>query len=305
MFDTVPVVRCGAKSLRLERPQLMGIVNVTPDSFSDGGDFVQTDVAVAHALQLIEDGADILDIGGESTRPGAATVSAEQELARVVPVIRQVAAYIAERQLPTLISVDTYKPAVMQAAVEAGADLINDVRALTEPGALDVVAKLDCGVVLMHFVGTPADMQTDPHYDDVTAEVHRFLTERIFACELAGIRKDRLIADPGFGFGKTTAHNMELLARLDWLRDLGVPVLAGLSRKRSLGELTGRSEPKQRVAASVAAHLIAVQHGAMIVRVHDVAATRDALIIRQATEPFKRPRTVAPKSPAAALWPED
>ncbi len=305
MFDTVPVVRCGAKSLRLDRPQLMGIVNVTPDSFSDGGDFVQTDAAVAHALQLIEEGADILDIGGESTRPGAETVSAEQELARVIPVIRQVATHIQERQLPTLISVDTYKPEVMQAAVEAGADLINDVRALTEPGALDTVAGLDCGVVLMHFVGTSADMQTDPLYDDVTADVHRFLTERIFACELAGIRKDRLIVDPGFGFGKTTAHNMELLARLDWLQDLGVPVLAGLSRKRSLGELTGRSEPKERVAASVAAHLIAVQHGAMIVRVHDVAATRDALLIQQAVAPLQRPRTVAPKSSAAALWPED
>ena len=252
MFDIVPTLDCAGRVLKLDRTRVMGIVNVTPDSFSDGGDHASTDAAVAHALKLAEAGADLLDIGGESTRPGAQEVSLEEELRRVVPVIERLA-----RQTGLPISVDTCKPEVMRAAVQAGAGMINDVCALRREGALDTAAALGVPVVLMHMLGEPRSMQEDPRYDDVVAQVHRFLAERIFAAELAGIPKKHLVADPGFGFGKTTAHNLELLAGLERLAELGVPVLAGLSRKRTVGELTGRTEPRTRMAGSIAPSLTA------------------------------------------------
>ena len=297
MFDIVPTLDCAGRVLKLDRTRVMGIVNVTPDSFSDGGDHASTDAAVAHALKLAEAGADLLDIGGESTRPGAQEVSLEEELRRVVPVIERLA-----RQTGLPISVDTCKPEVMRAAVQAGAGMINDVCALRREGALDAAAALGVPVVLMHMLGEPRSMQDDPRYDDVVAQVHRFLAERIFAAELAGIPKKHLVADPGFGFGKTTAHNLELLAGLERLAELGVPVLAGLSRKRSIGELTGRQVPAERVAGSVAAHLLAAQRGARIVRVHDVAATVDALKVWEAVAAVPAPRRDAAP---AIRWPDD
>ena len=297
MFDIVPTLDCAGRALKLDRTRVMGIVNVTPDSFSDGGDHASTDAAVAHALKLAEAGADLLDIGGESTRPGAQEVSLEEELRRVVPVIERLA-----RQTGLPISVDTCKPEVMRAAVQAGAGMINDVCALRREGALDTAAALGVPVVLMHMLGEPRSMQEDPRYDDVVAQVHRFLAERIFAAELAGIPKKHLVADPGFGFGKTTAHNLELLAGLERLAELGVPVLAGLSRKRSIGELTGRQVPAERVAGSVAAHLLAAQRGARIVRVHDVAATVDALKVWEAVAAVPAPRRDAAP---AIRWPDD
>ena len=298
MFDTVPQLDCAGRILKLDRPQVMGIVNVTPDSFSDGGAHDTTDAAVAHALSLVEQGADLLDIGGESTRPGAGEVPLEEELRRVVPVIEQLAARV---EVP--ISVDTSKPEVMRAAVQAGAGMINDVHALRRDGALDVAAALGVPVVLMHMQGEPRSMQAAPGYDDVVGEVHRFLAERIFAAEMSGIAKQRIVVDPGFGFGKDTAHNLQLLAQLQRFVELGVPVLAGLSRKRSIGQLTGRDVPAERVAGSVAAHLIAAQRGAAIVRVHDVAATVDALKVWNAVAavPLPRQAAVAP----SIRWPDD
>ena len=298
MFDTVPQLDCAGRILRLDRPQVMGIVNVTPDSFSDGGAHDTTDAAVAHALRLVEEGADVLDIGGESTRPGAAEVEVEEELRRVVPVIERLAAQVA---VP--ISIDTSKPEVMRAAVEAGAGMINDVYGLRREGALDAAAALGVPVVLMHMQGEPRSMQAAPQYDDVVGEVHRFLAERIFAAEMAGIPKQRIVVDPGFGFGKDTAHNLQLLAQFERFAELGVPVLAGLSRKRSIGELTGRDVPADRVAGSVAAHLIAAQRGAAIVRVHDVAATVDALKVWNAVAAVPTPRKTA--ATPAIRWPDD
>jgi len=298
MFDTTPQLDCGGRILKLDRPQVMGIVNVTPDSFSDGGAHASTEAAVAHALLLVEQGADLLDIGGESTRPGAAEVSAEEEIARVAPVIEQLAARTA---VP--ISVDTSKPEVMRAAVAAGAGLINDVYALRREGALDAAAELGVPVVLMHMQGEPRSMQDAPHYDDVVGEVHRFLTERIFAAEMAGIAKKNIVIDPGFGFGKDTAHNLTLLAQFERFVELGVPVLAGLSRKRSLGELIGRDKAADRVAASVAAHLIAAQRGAKLLRVHDVAQTVDALKIWNAVAAVPMPRG-KPAAPTIR-WPDE
>ena len=298
MFDTVPQLDCAGRILRLDRPQVMGIVNVTPDSFSDGGAHDTTDTAVAHALRLVEEGADALDIGGESTRPGAAEVEVEEELRRVVPVIERLAAQVA---VP--ISIDTSKPEVMRAAVEAGAGMINDVYGLRREGALDAAAALGVPVVLMHMQGEPRSMQAAPQYDDVVGEVHRFLAERIFAAEMAGIPKQRIVVDPGFGFGKDTAHNLQLLAQFERFAELGVPVLAGLSRKRSIGELTGRDVPADRVAGSVAAHLIAAQRGAAIVRVHDVAATVDALKVWNAVAAVPTPRKTA--ATPAIRWPDD
>ena len=298
MFDTVPQLDCAGRILRLDRPQVMGIVNVTPDSFSDGGAHDTTDAAVAHALRLVEEGADVLDIGGESTRPGAAEVEVEEELRRVVPVIERLAAQVA---VP--ISIDTSKPEVMRAAVEAGAGMINDVYGLRREGALDAAAALGVPVVLMHMQGEPRSMQAAPQYDDVVGEVHRFLAERIFAAEMAGIPKQRIVVDPGFGFGKDTAHNLQLLAQFERFVELGVPVLAGLSRKRSIGELTGRDVPADRVAGSVAAHLIAAQRGAAIVRVHDVAATVDALKVWNAVAAVPTPRKTA--ATPAIRWPDD
>ncbi|MBD9478133.1 dihydropteroate synthase [Pseudoxanthomonas sp. PXM02] len=298
MFDTTPLLDCGGRVLKLDRPQVMGIVNVTPDSFSDGGDHDTVDAAVAHALKLVEEGADLLDIGGESTRPGADEVSLEEELRRVIPVIERLAARVA---VP--ISIDTYKPKVMRAAVQAGAGMVNDVYGLRRDGALETVAALGVPVVIMHMQGEPRSMQAAPDYDDVVGDVHRFLTERIFAAEMAGIAKKHIVIDPGFGFGKDTGHNLHLLAQFERFTQLGVPVLAGLSRKRSLGDITGRSVAAERVAASVAAHLIAVQRGAAIVRVHDVAATVDALKIWNAVAAVPQPRQAA--ATPTIRWPDD
>jgi len=288
MFDTVPTLDCAGRALRLDRPRVMGIVNVTPDSFSDGGDHFDAEAAVAHGLRLAEEGADILDVGGESTRPGSDGVGAEEEIRRVVPVIERLV-----RETPLPVSIDTWRPEVMRVAVAAGAGMINDIRALRAEGALDAAAELGVPVVLMHMLGEPRSMQEAPEYDDVVAEVHRFLAERIFAAEMAGIPRKRLVADPGFGFGKTTQHNVTLLARLDRFVELGVPVLAGLSRKRSIGELTGHAEAKARVHGSVAAHLVAAQRGATILRVHDVAATVDALKVLAAVDAVPVPRATA------------
>lgn len=297
MFDISPQLDCAGRVLRLDRARVMGIVNVTPDSFSDGGQHDSAEAAVAHGLKLVEEGADLLDIGGESTRPGSAPVPLDEELRRVLPVIEQLA---ARTTVP--ISIDTFKPEVMRAAVAAGAGMINDIHALRQPGALDAAADAGVPVVLMHMQGEPGSMQADPQYDDVVAEVHRFLVQRLFAAEMAGIAKKNLVVDLGFGFGKRVDHNMTLLARSERFLELGVPMLAGLSRKRTLGELTGRQLPAERVAASVAAHLVAVQRGALIVRVHDVAATVDALKVWAAVEAVPSPR----KDAAPAIrWPDE
>lgn len=298
MFDLSPTLDCNGRALKLDRPRVMGIVNVTPDSFSDGGAHDTLEAAVAHGLRLAAEGADLLDIGGESTRPGAAEVSVEEELRRTVPVIERLA---RETALP--ISIDTSKPEVMRAAVAAGAGLINDVYGLRREGALDAAAALGVPVVLMHMQGEPRSMQHEPRYDDVVAEVHRFLAERLFAAEMAGIDKKRIVVDPGFGFGKTLQHNLTLLAQLERFGELGVPVLAGLSRKRSIGELTGREAPEQRVHGSVAAHLIAAQRGARLLRVHDVAATVDALKVWEAVAAQAQPRRAA--APAMPKWPDE
>lgn len=297
MFDTSPQLDCNGRILRLDRPRVMGIVNVTPDSFSDGGAHFDAEAAVAHGLRLVEEGADILDIGGESTRPGAQEIPVEEELRRVVPVIERLA---KETALP--LSIDTSKPEVMRAAIAAGAGLVNDVYGLRRDGALDAAAALGVPVVLMHMLGEPRSMQDAPEYDDVVGEVHRFLAERIFSAEMAGIAKKNIVVDPGFGFGKTTAHNLQLLAQLRRFTGLGVPVLAGLSRKRSIGELTGRTEPDARAAGSVAAHLIAAQNGAMLLRVHDVTATVDALKVWNAVAAVPAPRQDAGKP--TIDWPE-
>lgn len=297
MFDTTPQLDCAGRPLLLDRCRVMGIVNVTPDSFSDGGRHASTEAAIAHGLRLVEEGADCLDIGGESTRPGAEPVSVDDELRRVVPVIEALA-----RQTTVPISIDTSKPQVMRAAVQAGAGLINDVLALRGDGAMDAAAELGVPVVLMHMQGEPRSMQAAPQYGDVVGEVHRFLAERLFACELAGIPKKKVIVDPGFGFGKTRDHNLQLLAQLQRFTELGVPVLAGLSRKATIGELTGRSTPAERVHGSVAAHLIAAQRGALLVRVHDVAATVDALAVWRALAAVAQPRS---SNKPAVVWPDD
>ena len=274
----MPRLRCGARTLDLERPVVMGILNVTPDSFSDGGRYSDLHDAVARGLELAEEGAAIIDIGGESTRPGARSVPPEEELRRVIPVV--------ERLRPltrAFISVDTSKPEVMRAASAAGADLINDVRALREPGALEAAVASGCAVCLMHMQGEPRTMQQSPHYADVVGEVRRFLTERVGACLAAGMRADRIVLDAGFGFGKTLQHNLKLLRRLREVGVEGLPLLAGLSRKSTIGTLTGRP-PENLLAGSVAAALIAAMNGACILRVHDVAATADALKVLEAVE---------------------
>ena len=298
MFDLSPQLDCAGRILVLDRPRVMGIVNVTPDSFSDGGEHATVDAAVAHALRLAEEGADLLDIGGESTRPGAADVPLEEELRRVIPVIERLS---KATSLP--ISIDTSKPEVMRAAVAAGAGMINDVYALRREGALDAAAELGVPVVLMHMLGEPRSMQDAPDYDDVVADVHRFLAERIFAAEMSAIPKKKIVVDPGFGFGKTTAHNLTLLALLERFTDLGVPVLAGLSRKRTIGELTGRDDPHDRVHGSVAAHVIAAQRGAKLLRVHDVAATVDALKVWNAIAEMPKPKKSS--SASGIRWPDE
>lgn len=270
-------LHCGNFRLELSRPLVMGIVNVTPDSFSDGGQHFQRDAALAHAQQLIAEGADIIDIGGESTRPGAQPVGVQEELDRVLPIIEGL------RGAPVPISIDTCKPQVMHTAIAAGVQMVNDINALQDAAAMNAVTTGNVAICLMHKQGNPQTMQTQPQYQNVVAEVGEFLRERIAAAEAAGIRREHIVIDPGFGFGKTLAHNLDLLRRLDKLRELGVPVLAGLSRKSMLGALTGR-EAGDRVAASVAAALIAVQNGASIVRVHDVRETVDALKIWNAVK---------------------
>jgi dihydropteroate synthase len=297
MFDLSPRLDCAGRVLVLDRPRVMGIVNVTPDSFADGGEHATTQTAIAHGLKLAEEGADVLDIGGESTRPGAQDVSIEDELRRVIPVIEALA---QRTSLP--ISVDTSKPEVMRAAIAAGAGMINDVYALRRDGALAAAAALGVPVVLMHMLGEPRSMQDAPQYDDVVADVHRFLAERIFSAEMAGISKKNIVVDPGFGFGKTSAHNLLLLAQLERFTELGVPLLAGLSRKRTIGELTGHDDPHERVHGSVAAALIAAQRGAIVLRVHDVAATVDALKVWNAVAAVPMPRTDAKP---AIRWPDD
>ncbi len=257
------------------RPQVMGIVNVTPDSFSDGGLADSPDEAFRLAQVMVADGVDILDVGGESTRPGAAEVTAQAEIERVVPVIRRLG------ELGRPISVDTSKPEVMTAAVNAGATMINDVRALTEPGALETAAQLAVPVCLMHMQGQPDTMQQAPTYRDVVSEVREFLAARIEACCKAGIPKDMICIDPGFGFGKTTRHNLQLLSRLESFQSLAVPVLVGLSRKSMIGEVTGKPVAA-RMAGSLSAAVLAACKGASIIRVHDVAETVDAIKIFKA-----------------------
>jgi dihydropteroate synthase len=257
-------------TLDLSRPLIMGVVNVTPDSFSDGGRFLSFADARAHALRLVDEGADLLDIGGESTRPGAADVSEDEETQRVIPLIETL------RGCGIPISIETSKAAVMRAALAAGAAIVNDVRALQEPGAVEAVAATDCGIVVMHMQGTPRTMQREPRYDDVVREVSTFLQERVVALGRAGIAAARIVVDPGFGFGKSVVHNYTLLHDLRALTQIGRPLLVGISRKAMLGAATGR-QVGERAAASIAAAVLAVERGARIVRVHDVAGTRDAI----------------------------
>jgi dihydropteroate synthase len=267
---------CNGKRVSLGAPVVMGVLNVTPDSFSDGGRFADFEPAIARAAEMAREGAAIIDIGGESTRPGAADVSEEEELRRVLPVVEALA-----KRLDVPLSVDTSKPAVMRAAVAAGAGLINDVRALREPGALEAAVECSVPVCLMHMKGEPRTMQAAPEYGDVVEEVCAFLAARVEACVRAGLPREHIVVDPGFGFGKTLAHNLALLAALDRIVDLGVPVLVGLSRKSMIGHVTGRSV-EAREAGSLAAATLAAWQGAHIIRAHDVSGTVDALAIVQA-----------------------
>jgi dihydropteroate synthase len=265
-----PFLQCGAKKLDLSRAIVMGVLNVTPDSFSDGGRYLAPAAACEHARRMIAEGAAIIDIGGESTRPGAERVPVQEELRRVLPVIEALA------DAPVVLSIDTMKPEVMRAAVRAGVGLINDVRALAEPGALAVALDGGCAVCLMHMQGEPRTMQKAPHYLDVVKEVKAFLHSRAHACEEAGIARQRILIDPGFGFGKTQAHNLELLRRLDELTEGPWPLAVGLSRKSMLGNILGRRDG-DRLAAGVALAVLAVLRDARIIRAHDAAATVDAL----------------------------
>ncbi len=270
------LLRCADKTLDLSRPVVMGVLNVTPDSFSDGGRFASPDAALEQGLRMAAEGAALIDVGGESTRPGAQSVSLEEELRRVLPVIEQL-----RRATTAVISVDTSKPEVMRSAAAAGAGFINDVRALRAPGALEAAAASGCGLCLMHMQGEPRTMQAAPQYQDVVTEVRAFLAGRIAACRSAGIDADRLSVDPGFGFGKNPEHNLTLLRHLPELVADGLPVLVGLSRKSTVGKLTGR-EPGERLYGSVALAVIAALKGARIIRAHDVAATVDALKVAAA-----------------------
>ncbi len=270
---------CGGRKLDLSRTAVMGILNVTPDSFSDGGVFLARADAVAHARRMVEEGAGIIDVGGESTRPGAQALPVQQELDRVIPVIEAL-----RNEIPVPISIDSAKPEVMRAAVAAGAGFINDVQALRAEGALTAAAALNVPVCLMHMRGEPRTMQDDPRYADVVGEVRDFLTQRLDACARAGIPRARLVIDPGFGFGKTLEHNLALLRGLREFTALGVPVLAGLSRKSMIGKALGLPLG-QRLHASVALALLAVQNGASIVRTHDVAPTVEAIRMLEAVQP--------------------
>ena len=263
--------------LRLDSPVVMGILNVTPDSFSDGGSYCQLDSAVKQAKTLLNQGAKIIDIGGESTRPGAPDVSLEDELDRVIPLVKALRA-----SSDCIISIDTSKSEVMRQAIIAGADIINDVRALQEPGAIEVLAQYpEVAICLMHMQGQPRTMQSNPHYDDLFADINEFFAERLAACEQAGIQQQRIILDPGFGFGKTLAHNYEILNKFDVFNQFKLPVLAGLSRKSMIGNLLNR-DTNERLAGSLAGALIAAQNGAKIIRVHDVQETVDVLSVWQA-----------------------
>ncbi len=277
LLQPVRRLACGRFLLPLGRPLLMGVVNVTPDSFSDGGRHASVDAAIAHARRLIADGADLIDIGGESTRPGAAPVTPDEEIARVVPVLDA----LHDCDIP--LSVDTRHPATMRLAITHGADMINDVAALRADGAIEAVRDAGCAVCLMHMQGQPATMQQAPAYDEVVSEVEQFLYARIAALEAAGVARDRIVIDPGIGFGKTVAHNLQLLGALDELVAAGQPVLVGVSRKSMIGHLTGRPAG-ERLAGSLAAMLAAAARGAAILRVHDVAESRDALRVWQAIE---------------------
>ncbi len=268
-----PVLDLAGRPLVLDRPRVMGVLNITPDSFSDGGDFFAPDTALERAQELVDAGADIIDIGGESTRPGADEVPMEEELHRILPVLGELAS-----DLDVPVSVDTTKPEVMEAAADAGAGMINDVMALRRPGALEAAAATGLPVCLMHMQGEPRTMQQDPVYDDVVNDVRAFLAERVAACEAAGMTRDRLVLDPGFGFGKTLSHNYQLLGQLDVLTELGLPVLVGMSRKSMLGRLVNRPV-HERLAAGTAAATLAAWQGARIIRVHDVAATVDAMSV--------------------------
>jgi dihydropteroate synthase len=270
------IIDCAGRSLDLSHPQVMGILNITPDSFSDGGDFFSPEQAVAHAVNMVEEGAAIIDVGGESTRPGAEPVPVEEELRRVLPVIEAL-----HSALSVPVSIDTRKPGVMQAAVAAGAGLINDVNALQAPGAVDMAARLRVPVCLMHMQGMPDSMQQQPEYGDVVVEVTDFLTARADACRQQGIAREQILLDPGFGFGKTTTHNLQLLQQLEQLVACGYPVLAGLSRKSMIGQVMGLPVDK-RIYPGVALAVLAVWKGASIVRCHDVRETREAIQMCQA-----------------------
>jgi len=298
MFDTTPSLQCGKYTLNLDAPRIMAIINVTPDSFSDGGHLASVQQAIDFALRAVEQGAHMLDVGGESTRPNARPVSIDEELSRVIPVIEALAARV---EVP--ISIDTSKPQVMRAAVAAGANFINDVSALRNDGALDAATELGVPVCLMHMLGSPQTMQQDAHYDDVLVQVRQFLTERIFACEMSGIPKKNIVIDPGFGFGKQLEHNLALLANLEYFKQLGVPVLAGVSRKSMIGQITGRAL-EQRVVGSAAAALIAAQNGARIIRVHDVAETKDALAVLAAVQGAAR-KDHSLKAKPSLQWPDE
>jgi dihydropteroate synthase len=271
-------LRCGSTLLDLTRPKVMGVLNVTPDSFSDGGRYVSHARALEHAQAMIEAGAAIIDVGGESTRPGAPAVSVEEELRRVIPVVERLA-----RGGHAIVSVDTSTPEVILAAVAAGATLVNDVRALQHPGALEAAAASDCAVCVMHMQGEPQTMQQRAEYTDVVADVKVFLRRRVAACEAAGIDRDRIVIDPGFGFGKTVAHNLTLVRQLPEFVALRLPVLMGMSRKSTIGVITGRADAG-RLAGSLALAVAAVLRGAHIIRAHDVAETVDALKVAHAVQ---------------------
>jgi len=266
-------LNCNGKILNLDKPQVMGILNVTPDSFSDGGHFNRIDTALAQAEQMINDGAAVIDVGGESTRPGAPDVSESEEISRVIPVLKAI-----KQRFDVIVSIDTSKAHVMSEAIEQGAGLINDVRALQNKDCISAVAQSDVAICLMHMQGLPRTMQHSPHYDDLFNDISLFFQARISACEAAGIKRSQLVLDPGFGFGKTLDQNYQLLASLNTFQALKLPILAGMSRKSMIGNLLNR-ELDQRLPGSLAAALIAAQQGAKIIRVHDVKESVDALIV--------------------------
>jgi dihydropteroate synthase len=288
-MPTLNLLRCGARVLDLSSPVVMGVLNVTPDSFSDGGRYRDLASAVRRARELVAEGAAILDVGGESTRPGATPPTVDEELRRVVPVVRAIAT-----ELDVVVSVDTSRAEVVEAAVEAGATMINDVRGLRDEATLAAAARARVAVCVMHMQGEPATMQDNPRYDDVVAEVRRYLAERVAACRAAGIGVDALAVDPGFGFGKALEHNLALLESLEAFTTLGASLLVGLSRKAMIGTLTGRP-PHDRLAGSVALAAIAASRGAAIVRAHDVAATLDAVKIGAALR--RESTATAPAAP--------